>query len=147
MAQTANSNHLGPTVTFGNGSAVVGIQGKWQLTEDVFEVDNSISLRPFARFPESSTEAGAAITYDFNLPRYKEVTPYLGLGVASFNGTSRSTNFFGVTTTRRFSEVAIYGQGGVDINVSSDWSLSAALQVPFNNLLNSNVSLGANYRF
>jgi hypothetical protein len=45
------------------------------------------------------------------------------------------------------SNVAFYAQGGVDIGISNDWSLGASLNVPLNNRLDTNVTMGANYRF
>jgi opacity protein-like surface antigen len=143
-------NQIGPTVTFGNGSSAVGISGKYRLTENVFEVKNTLSLRPFVRFANEGTDLGAAVTYDFDFPRYSQVTPYAGLGLASLNGTRNVTTLglLGLqTTTQNVNDTAFYGQVGVDINTSPDLALSGSLQVPFNNKFGTNFSLGASYRF
>jgi opacity protein-like surface antigen len=150
-AQKTNpTNQIGPTVTFGNGSSTIGVSGKYQLTENVFDVKNTVSLRPFVRFANEGTDLGAAVTYDFDFPRYNQVTPYAGLGLASLNGT-RTVTTLGLagaqTVTQNVSDTAFYGQVGVDINTSPNLALSGSLQVPFNNKFSTNFSLGASYRF
>lgn len=128
-------NQLGPSFTFRDGSSAIGFNGKFNLTDNVFEVKNSLSLRPFARFPSGSPEIGAAVTYDFDFTRYSQVTPYLGLGIGTLN--DRSSN----------SVVAFYAQGGVDLGINPDWALGVSLNIPLNNRLDTSVTLGANYRF
>jgi hypothetical protein len=143
-------NQIGPTVTFGNGSSTIGVSGKYHLTENVFDVKNTVSLRPFVRFANEGTDLGAAVTYDFDFPRYNQVTPYAGLGLAALNGT-RTVTTLGLagaqTVTQNVSDTAFYGQVGVDINTSPDLALSGSLQVPFNNKFSTNFSMGASYRF
>jgi opacity protein-like surface antigen len=144
----AKPNSIGPTVTFGNGSSTFGVGGKFRLIENVFEVKNTVSLRPFVRFPSEGVDVGAGVTYDFDFPRYSQVTPYAGIGLGALNGTVTSTNFLGTTTgTQKVNEVTFYGQAGVEINASQDLSLSGNLQVPFNNKFGTNFTFGANYRF
>jgi Outer membrane protein beta-barrel domain len=149
-SQPVKQNQIGPTVTFGNGSSTIGVNGKYQLSENVFEVKNTVSLRPFVRFANEGTDFGAAVTYDFDFPRYAQVTPYAGLGLASLNGT-RNVTTLGLlgaqTVTQNVNDTAFYGQVGVDINTSPDVSVSGSLQVPFNNKFGTNFSLGASYRF
>jgi opacity protein-like surface antigen len=128
-------NQIGPSITFSNGSSAFGVNGKFNLTDNIFEVKNSLSLRPFARFPSGSAEIGAAVTYDFDFARYSQVIPYLGLGVGALN--DRNSN----------SLTAFYAQGGIDLGINPDWSLGANLNVPLNNRLDTSVTLGANYRF
>jgi hypothetical protein len=128
-------HQIGPSVTFSNGNSTFGINGKINLADNIFKVKNSLSLRPFVNFPSGSAEIGAAVTYDFNVARYSQFTPYLGLGIGSLN--DRSNN----------STMAFYAQGGVDLGVSPDWALGASLNVPLNNRLDSNVTISANYRF
>jgi opacity protein-like surface antigen len=136
----AKPNSIGPTVTFGNGSSTFGVGGKFRLTENVFEVKNAVSLRPFVRFPAEGVDVGAGVTYDFDFPRYAQVTPYAGIGLGALNGTTTTTN-------QKVNEVTFYGQAGVEINASPDLSLSGNLQVPFNNKFGTNFTFGANYRF
>jgi hypothetical protein len=130
-------NQIGPSVTFSNGSSAFGVNGKINLADNIFEVKNSLSLRPFVHFPSGPAEIGAAVTYDFDFPRYSysQFIPYLGLGVGTLN--DRNNN--GV--------MAFYAQGGMDLGVSPDWSLGASLNVPLNNRLDTNVTISANYRF
>jgi outer membrane autotransporter protein len=147
FAQT-KQNSIGPTFTFGSGSSTFGVGGKLHLTENVFQVKNNLSLRPFLRFPANGIDLGAGVTYDFDFPRYSQVTPYAGIGLASLNGISTTTDSFGrPTTSQQFSQVTFYGQAGVEINASENLSLTGDIKVPFNNRLNTNFSLGANYRF
>jgi opacity protein-like surface antigen len=144
----AKQNSIGPTFTFGSGSSTFGVEGKLHLTENVFQVKNNLSLRPFLRFPANGIDLGAGVTYDFDFARYSQVTPYAGIGLASLNGISTTSSLLGgAVTSQQFNQVTFYGQAGVEINASQNLSLSGNVQVPFNNKLNTNFSLGANYRF
>ena len=144
----AKQNSIGPTITFGSGSSTFGVEGKLHLTKNIFQVKNSLSLRPFLRFPANGLDLGAGITYDFDFARYSQVTPYAGIGLGSFNGISTTASLLGgPPTTEQFNQVAFYGQAGVEINASQNLALTTNLQVPFNNRLNTTFSLGANYRF
>jgi opacity protein-like surface antigen len=144
----AKQNGIGPTFTFGSGSSTFGVEGKLHLTENVFQVKNNLSLRPFLRFPANGIDLGAGVTYDFDFARYSQVTPYAGIGLASLNGISTTPGLFGVPpTSQQFNQVTVYGQAGLEINASQNLSLTGNVQVPFNNRLNTNFSLGANYRF
>jgi opacity protein-like surface antigen len=144
----AKQNGIGPTFTFGSGSSTFGVEGKLHLTENVFQVKNNLSLRPFLRFPANGIDLGAGVTYDFDFARYSQITPYAGIGLASLNGISTTPGLFGVPpTSQQFNQVTVYGQAGLEINASQNLSLTGNIQVPFNNRLNTNFSLGANYRF
>jgi opacity protein-like surface antigen len=144
----AKQNGIGPTFTFGSGSSTFGVEGKLHLTENVFQVKNNLSLRPFLRFPANGLDFGAGVTYDFDFPRYSQVTPYAGVGLASLNGISTTPGLLGApSTSEQFNQVTVYGQAGVEINASQNLSLNGNIQFPFNNKLNTNFSLGANYRF
>jgi opacity protein-like surface antigen len=145
LAQS-KQNSIGPTVTFGNGNSTFGVEGKFHLTDNVFEVKNNLSLRPFLRFPSEGVDFGAGVTYDFDFPRYAQVTPYAGIGLASLNGNV-NTSVIGPPVIQKVNEVTFYGQAGVEINASRDFSLSGALQIPFNNKFGTNFTFGANYRF
>jgi opacity protein-like surface antigen len=147
LAQTKH-NGIGPSFTFGSGSSTFGVEGKLHLTENIFQVKNNLSFRPFLRFPANGLDLGAGVTYDFDFARYSQVAPYLGIGLASLNGISTTPGFFGVpSTSQQFNQVTFYGQAGLEINTSQNLSLTGNVQVPFNNKLNTNFSLGANYRF
>jgi opacity protein-like surface antigen len=144
----AKQNSIGPTLTFGSGSSTLGVEGKLHLTENVFQVKNNLSLRPFVRFPSDGIDLGAGVTYDFDFARYSQVTPYAGIGLASLNGIFTTPGPFGTPgTSQQINQVTFYGQAGVEINASQNLSLTGNIQVPFNNKLNTNFSLGANYRF
>jgi opacity protein-like surface antigen len=145
----AKKNSIGPTFTFGSGSSTFGIEGKLHLTENVFEVKNNVSLRPFLRFPSDGVDLGASVTYDFDFPRYSAVTPYAGIGLASLNGVSTTPFVLGgpPPVSQPFNQITFYGQVGVEIAASPNLSLTSNVQVPFNNRLSTRFSLGANYRF
>ena len=143
-----NQNSIGPTFTFGSGSSTLGVEGKLHLTENIFQVKNNVSLRPFVRFPANGIDLGAGVTYDFDFPRYSSVTPYAGIGLASLNGLSTTPLFGGgPVSSQPFNQISFYGQAGVEINASQNLSLTSNIQVPLNNRLSTNFSLGANYRF
>ncbi len=147
LAQT-KQNGIGPTLTFGSGSSTFGVEGKLHLTENVFQVKNNLSLRPFLRFPANGIDVGAGVTYDFDFPRYSQATPYAGIGLASLNGISTTPGLFGTSSTsEQFSQVTFYGQAGLEINASQNLSLNGSVQFPFNSKLNTNFSVGASYRF
>lgn len=144
----AKQNSIGPTLTFGSGSSTFGVEGKLHLTENIFQVKNNLSLRPFLRFPSNGIDLGAGVTYDFDFARYSQVTPFAGIGLASFNSIFTTPGPFGTPgTSQQISEVTFYGQAGLEINASQNLSLTGNIQVPFNNKLNTNFTLGANYRF
>jgi opacity protein-like surface antigen len=144
----SKQNSIGPTITFGSGSSTFGFEGKLHLTENIFQVKNNLSLRPFLRFPANGLDLGAGVTYDFDFARYSQVTPYAGIGLGSFNGISATPRLLGgPPTTQQFNRVAFYGQAGVEINASQNLALTTNIQVPFNNSLDTTFSLGANYRF
>jgi opacity protein-like surface antigen len=141
-------NSIGPAITFGSGSSTFGVEGKLHLTENIFQVKNNLSLRPFLRFPANGLDLGAGVTYDFDFARYSQVTPYAGIGLGLFNGIAATPRLPGrPPTTEQFNQVAFYGQAGVEINASQNLALTTNIQVPFNNSLNTTFSLGANYRF
>jgi hypothetical protein len=141
-------NSIGPTITFGSGSSTFGLEGKLHLTENILQVKNNLSLRPFLRLPANGIDVGAGVTYDFEFPRYSAVTPYAGLGLGSFNGVETTLNpLGGPPTSAQFSQITFYGQAGFEINASQNLSLRGALQVPFNNRLDTTFTLGTNYRF
>lgn len=141
-------NSIGSAFTFGNGNSTLGVEGKLHLTENIFQVKNNLSLRPFVRFPSGGIDLGAGVTYDFDFPRYSSVTPYAGIGLASLNGVSTTPLFVGgPTISQPFNQVSFYGQAGVEINASQNLSLTSNIQFPLNNRLSTNFSLGANYRF
>jgi opacity protein-like surface antigen len=144
----AKQNSIGPAITFGSGSSTFGVEGKLHLTENIFEVKNNLSLRPFLRFPANGLDLGASVTYDFDFARYSQVTPYAGIGLASLNSIAINPSLLGgPPTTEPFNQVAFYGQAGVEINASQNLALTTNIQIPFNNRLNTTFSLGANYRF
>jgi opacity protein-like surface antigen len=144
----AKQNSIGPTITFGSGSSTFGVEGKLHITENIFQVKNNLSLRPFLRFPANGLDLGAGVTYDFDFARYSQVTPYAGIGLGYLNGIATTPRLpGGPPTTEQFNQVAFYGQAGVEINASQNLALTTNIQIPFNNRLDATFSLGANYRF
>lgn len=130
-AQFAQSS-IGPSVEFGNGQTVFGVDSKFGIREN-------LSLRPFIYFPNGGTNFGTALTYDFNLRNTAntlQLTPFVG-GSVNFNtGDGNSTTSFGLV-------------GGVDLDLSDSLRLKGAVTVPLNNNQNqtTNVTVGVGLRF
>jgi hypothetical protein len=115
-AQFAQSS-IGPSVEFGNGQTVFGIDSK-------FGISNNLSLRPFVYFPNSSTNFGTALTYDLSLQNSAntlQITPFVG-GSVNFNTGNGNNN------TTSFGLV-----GGVDLDLTDSLRLKGAITVPLNN--------------
>jgi hypothetical protein len=121
-------NQIGPSVTFGGGDTVFGINGKLGIADN-------LSLRPFVTFPSSATTFGSSLTYDWDLGRTAPLTPFVGAGIAI-------ASVAGTTQTDGFAEL------GADFNLNKDFSLIGLVDIPFNsNNASTSVTLGANFRF
>jgi hypothetical protein len=128
LAGGIGNNYVAPSVTFGGGSSVFGIDGK-------IGVADNFAIRPFVTFPSGGTAYGASLTYDWNLLQSAlPITPFLGLGVEFQTADSN-------TTTNGFA------QAGVDFTVSDYISLLGSVAIPFNGGGNTSVTLGAGFRF
>ena len=129
LAGGVGNNYIAPSVTFGDGATVFGIDSK-------FGVANNVSLRPFLSFPSGGTEFGTSLTYDWDLRQASfPVTPFIGLGLGFQTGNQN-------TTTTGFAQV------GADFNVSDNVALLGSVAIPFNNNNGgTNVTLGAGLRF
>ena len=131
-AQFAQSS-IGPSVEFGNGQTVFGIDSK-------FGISNNLSLRPFVYFPNSSTNFGTALTYDLSLQNSAntlQITPFVG-GSVNFNTGNGNNN------TTSFGLV-----GGVDLDLTDSLRLKGAITVPLNNGQDRDTTftVGAGLRF
>ena len=121
------NNYIAPSVTFGGGSSLFGVDSK-------FGIADNVSLRPFITFPSGRTELGSSITYDFDLRQASfPITPFIGLGLGFETGNSNNT-------TTGFAQV------GADFNVSDSIALLGSVAIPFNNNSTS-VTVGAGLRF
>ncbi len=124
-------NSIGPSVAFGGGQSVFGIDSK-------FGISDNFSLRPFVYFPTVGTQYGAALTYDFNSVRYvrSPITPFVGASVAvdTFGGSN-------ITTTSLV--------GGADLALNESVQLKGQVVVPLNTDQGqiTTVTLGAGFRF
>jgi hypothetical protein len=129
MAGGIGNNYVGPSVTFGGGQSVFGVDSKLGIADNV-------SLRPFLLFPSGGTQFGTSLTYDWDLRQSPvTITPFIGLGVGFQTGNSN-------TTTNGFAQV------GADFNVNESFALLGSVAIPFNsNNANTSVTLGANLRF
>jgi hypothetical protein len=129
LAGGIGNNYVGPTVTFGGGQSVFGIDSK-------IGVADNISLRPYVIFPSGGTQFGTSLTYDWDLRQSATpITPFIGVGVGFQTGNSN-------TTTNGFAQV------GADFNVSDNIALLGSVAIPFNsNNANTSVTLGAGLRF
>ncbi len=128
-AQTGQSV-VGPSVAFGSGDTVFGIDSK-------FGVADSISIRPAIYFGSGNTLFGSAVTYDFNLPNTgaNKITPFVG-GSLLFGSNSGSSSLFSIL-------------GGADFDVSDSIQLKGAINVPISNGGSGStfVTIGAGFKF
>jgi hypothetical protein len=132
MAGGIGHNTIGPSVSFGGGQSVFGIDGK-------FGIADNFSIRPFVAFPTGGTSYGASLTYDWDLRQAAApITPFLGLGVDVSNSNTAGTN--SVTTG--------FFQAGADFNVTDSFALLGSVAIPFSSQnTNTSVTLGAGLRF
>jgi hypothetical protein len=120
---------VGPSVAFGSGATVFGIDSKFGVAE-------SISVRPAVYFGSGNTLFGSAVTYDFNLPSTgaNKITPFVG-GSLFFGSNSGSSSVFSFL-------------GGADFDVSDTIQLKGAVNVPISsNNSNAFVTIGAGFKF
>ena len=127
-----NQMSIGPSVEFGNGQTVFGVDSKFGIREN-------LSLRPFIYFPNGGTKFGTALTYDFNLTNSAntlQLTPFVGGSVDFNSGNGNSTTSFGLV-------------GGVDLDLTDSLRLKGAITVPLNNGQDrdTNITVGAGLRF
>jgi opacity protein-like surface antigen len=129
LAGGIGNNHIGPSVTFGGGQSVFGIDSKLGIADNV-------SLRPYVAFPSGGTEFGTSLTYDWDLRHSSiPITPFIGLGVNFETGNQN-------TTTSGFAQV------GADLDVNESFALLGSVAIPFNSSGNStSFTLGAGLRF
>ncbi|WP_373547825.1 hypothetical protein [Chamaesiphon sp.] len=130
-AQLSRSS-IGPSVEFGNGQTVFGIDSK-------FGISDNLSLRPFVFFPNGGTKFGTALTYDINLKNNAnalQLTPFVGASIDFNTGDGNTTTNFGLV-------------GGVDLDLTDSLQLKGAVNVPLNNDRDRTVvvSVGAGFRF
>jgi hypothetical protein len=128
LAGGIGNNYIAPSVSFGGGSSVFGIDSKIGIADNV-------ALRPFVSFPSGGTGYGTSLTYDWDLrDAALPITPFIGLGV-NFQTGNKNT-----TTTTGFAQV------GVDFNVNDSFALLGAVAIPFNGG-NTRTTIGAGLRF
>ena len=131
QAQTVQ-NWVGPSIQIGDGNTNFGIDSKFGLRDN-------LSARPFIYFPNSGTDFGSALTYDFHLQHTDskiQITPFAGGSVDVNSGNGSSVTTVGLT-------------GGADFNVNDSFGLKAAVIVPLNTNSGQStaVTLGAGFRF
>jgi hypothetical protein len=128
VAGGIGNNYIGPSVNFGNGSTVIGIDSK-------FGIADHISLRPYVTFPSGGTTYGTSLTYDWDLRQSPlPITPFIGLGI-NFNSISSNTQTTG------------FAQLGADLDVSESFSLLGSVSIPFNSSNSTTVTIGSGLRF
>jgi hypothetical protein len=132
----ADENYIGPTVTFGGGQTIVGIGGKFKVTDN-------LSLRPsysFANLAGSGvTVAGGSATYEIDLHN-PQVQPFVGVGV----------NFYTMTSTSTVkSSTNAFVQAGVDLSANQTIAITGDVKVPLDSTapLGTVVTFGGGYRF
>ncbi len=128
LAGGVGNNYIGPSVNFGNGTTVIGIDSK-------FGVADNLSLRPYVTFPSGGTTYGTSLTYDWDLRRSKlPITPFIGLGI-NFNSANNNTQTTG------------FAQLGTDLDISDSFSLLGSVSIPFNSSNSTTVTIGSGLRF
>ena len=132
----SKENFIGPAITIGNGQSILGIEGKFNLTDN-------IAVRPSYSFTNLSgagvTVFGGSATYDLSKDN-SQILPFVGLGVNFY-----TVNMGGVTG----SSTTGFAQAGVDINLNPGMAVTGDIKVPFdgNSVLGTVFSIGGGYRF
>lgn len=131
QAQTTRPSQIGPSLSFGGGSTILGVESKFPLT-------SNISLRPTAKFPSGGVVVGSSVTYDFtNFGGDFRFDPYAGVGFNVYTGDNRNngTNFVG------------YLIGGADFFLSDQFNLTGNVNIPLTSGYSTDVGVGIAYKF
>jgi hypothetical protein len=137
------NSSIGPSVTFGNGQSVFGVNGK-------FGVADNVSIRPYVNFPNGGTNFGASLTYDW---KFDPNQYYGGRGYRHRHNQSSFAPFVGiganVATASGQSNTNAFAQVGTDFNINDTVSVLGAVNIPISSQTNNstNVTVGANLRF
>jgi hypothetical protein len=124
-------NQVAPSVSFGNSTAVFGIDSR-------FPVTSNISVRPTLRFPSGGIVIGSSATYDFDLSGSdSRIEPYLGAGLNAYTGDNNKNG----------ANVTGYAIGGVDYALNDQFVLKGSVAVPFNSQYSTDFTLGVGYKF
>jgi hypothetical protein len=132
----SKKNFIGPSVTVGNGQSIVGVGGRFNITDD-------IAVRPSYSFANLAgagvTVFGGSATYDVNIDN-SQIIPFVGLGMNFY--TINVGSVAGSSTTG-------FLQAGVDINLDQGIAIVGDVKVPFdsNSALGTVLSIGGGYRF
>jgi hypothetical protein len=135
-SEPTNDNFIGPTVTFGSGQTIVGVGGK-------FKISDQISVRPSYSFANLAgagvTVAGGSATYEIDAQN-PQVQPFVGVGVNVYTVNTGNTSS---------STTAAFAQAGVDVNIGQSVAISGDVKVPLDSAapLGTVVSVGGGYRF
>ncbi len=128
-------NFIGPAVTFGNGQSIVGVEGKFSITDN-------IAVRPSFSFANLAgagvTVFGGSATYDLNTDN-SQFIPFVGLGM----------NFYTVEGKANSSSTTGFAQAGVDLNLNPGITVTGDLKVPFDSssVFGTVFTIGGGYRF
>ncbi len=134
-------NTIGPSVAFGSGQSVFGIDSK-------FGINDNVSLRPFIYFPSGGTDYGTAITYDIKLvnatPTRRGRLKFSDSPLTPFVGASVDVNTVGGKNITTPSFV-----GGADLALNESVQLKGQVVVPLNTDRGqaTTVTVGAGLRF
>jgi hypothetical protein len=132
----SKKNFIGPSITVGNGQSIVGVGGRFNITDD-------IAVRPSYSFANLAgagvTVFGGSATYDVNIDN-SQIIPFVGLGMNFY-----TINVAGITG----SSTTGFLQAGVDINLDQGIGIVGDVKVPFdsNSVLGTVLSIGGGYRF
>jgi hypothetical protein len=135
-SEPTTDNFIGPTVTFGSGQTIVGVGGKFKITDQ-------ISVRPSYSFANLAgagvTVAGGSATYELDVQN-PQVQPFVGIGVNVYTVNTGNTSS---------SSTAAFAQAGVDLKMGQSLAVTADVKVPLDAAapLGTVVSIGGGYRF
>jgi hypothetical protein len=131
-----NDNFIGPTVTFGSGQTIIGVGGKFKITDQ-------ISVRPSYSFANLAgagvTVAGGSATYEIEMNN-PQLQPFVGVGVNVYTVNTGNTSS---------STTAAFAQAGVDVKMGQSVAITGDVKVPLDAAapLGTVVSIGGGYRF
>lgn len=132
QAQTQTKpNDIGPSVSFGGGTTVFGIDSRFPVTPN-------LSIRPSIRFPAGGLVLGTSATYDFDIyGADRRIEPYIGAGFNVYTGDNNNNggNFVG------------YAIGGADYALNDQFTLKSSLTIPFKSDYATTITLGVGYRY
>lgn len=121
----SNGDYIGPSVTFGDGRAAIGVNAKTNILGD------NISLRPYWT---PSVGYGGSLTYDLQSGKPGSgIVPFVGFGWGINNAKSPNSSGF----------VHV----GLDANLGDTVVLFTSVNFPTNQNFNRSIVIGGSLKF